>query len=237
MRLLVSVRNASEAAAALAGGADIIDAKEPLEGALGPVTSSVFREICETVGRGRPVSAALGDAGDGPSIEQAAREFAGAGAAFVKIGFADATRLDANLAAAVRGAGVACRVIGVAYVDANVDSGLVLDAIERANGKGMLLDTVNKTGPGLRQLISPSRLAHLVSRAHAAGLLMAGGGAPPAPPPPPPPPPAARARPRPVCSWRPPAHSPPTTWHSSLTREWMLPACAAPRALVDAAAG
>jgi (5-formylfuran-3-yl)methyl phosphate synthase len=176
MRLLVSVRNASEAAAALAGGADIIDAKEPLEGALGPVTSSVFREICETVGRARPISAALGDAGDGPSIEQAAREFAGAGAAFVKIGFADATRLDANLAAAVRGAGVACRVIGVAYVDANVDSALVLDAIERANGQGILLDTVNKTGPGLRQLISPSRLAHLVSRAHAAGLLMAAAG-------------------------------------------------------------
>ena len=29
MRLLVSVRNATEAAAALAGGADIVDAKEP----------------------------------------------------------------------------------------------------------------------------------------------------------------------------------------------------------------
>ena len=35
MRLLVSVRSAEEVSAALAGGADIIDAKEPERGSLG----------------------------------------------------------------------------------------------------------------------------------------------------------------------------------------------------------
>ncbi len=34
MRLLVSVANAADAAAALAGGADLIDAKDPAGGAL-----------------------------------------------------------------------------------------------------------------------------------------------------------------------------------------------------------
>jgi len=42
MRLLVSVRDASEARAALAGGAGIIDAKEPLNGPLGAVSSDVL---------------------------------------------------------------------------------------------------------------------------------------------------------------------------------------------------
>ena len=50
MHLLVSVRNAEEAAAALAGGADVIDAKDPAAGALGPVPVQVFREI-RTAGR------------------------------------------------------------------------------------------------------------------------------------------------------------------------------------------
>ena len=45
MQLLVSVTDAIEAAAALDGGADIIDAKDPASGALGAVTVDVFRDI------------------------------------------------------------------------------------------------------------------------------------------------------------------------------------------------
>ena len=45
MRLLVSVRSEEEARAALAGGAEIIDAKEPSRGALGAVEIGVLREI------------------------------------------------------------------------------------------------------------------------------------------------------------------------------------------------
>ena len=45
MHLLVSVRSAEEAASALAGGADVIDAKDPAAGTLGPVAAQVFREM------------------------------------------------------------------------------------------------------------------------------------------------------------------------------------------------
>ena len=40
MQLLVSVRSAVEVAPALAGGADIIDAKEPDRGSLGAVSAA-----------------------------------------------------------------------------------------------------------------------------------------------------------------------------------------------------
>ena len=43
MRLLVSVRSAAEARAALSGGADIIDAKEPSLGSLGAVGPLALR--------------------------------------------------------------------------------------------------------------------------------------------------------------------------------------------------
>src|SRR5688572_26078519 len=88
MRLLVSVSNASEAAAALEGGADLIDAKDPLEGPLGAVSRDQLRGIYGAVAGARPVTAALGDATDERALERAAREFTADGASLVKVGFA-----------------------------------------------------------------------------------------------------------------------------------------------------
>jgi uncharacterized protein (UPF0264 family) len=58
VKLLISVSNAAEASDALAGGADIIDAKDPRRGALGAVTLDVLRDIVDVVGTSQPVSAA-----------------------------------------------------------------------------------------------------------------------------------------------------------------------------------
>lgn len=66
-RLLVSVRDATEAAAALAGGADIIDVKEPHNGPLGMANVSQIEDVLHTVRKQTAttsVSVALGDAGD-----------------------------------------------------------------------------------------------------------------------------------------------------------------------------
>src|SRR6059036_3681157 len=107
MRLLVSVTCAAEASAALAGGADVIDAKDPLAGALGAVSVEVLHEIYAAVARQRPLTAALGDAGDEAAIERAARTFVAAGAALVKVGFAgiaSAGRVATLTTAADRGA-------------------------------------------------------------------------------------------------------------------------------------
>jgi len=60
MKLLVSVRDAIDASAALAGGADIIDAKEPASGALGAVDLATFQHIVAAVANARLVTAALG---------------------------------------------------------------------------------------------------------------------------------------------------------------------------------
>src|SRR5579885_2345804 len=68
VRLLVSVADAREARAALAGGADVIDAKDPRRGALGPVAPDVLAAICGAVAGRRPVSAALGDLGAAAAV-------------------------------------------------------------------------------------------------------------------------------------------------------------------------
>jgi hypothetical protein len=61
MQLLVSVRSAEEVGPAFAGGADIVDAKEPARGSLGPVDLFVLREINAKVPPCIPLSVALGD--------------------------------------------------------------------------------------------------------------------------------------------------------------------------------
>ena len=73
--LLVSVADADEAIAALEGGADVIDAKDPTGEPLGRVGLDVFNEIVAAV-RGRAVTtAALGDASDVHRTERLAAEY------------------------------------------------------------------------------------------------------------------------------------------------------------------
>src|SRR6516162_9005987 len=60
-RLLVSVRNATEAEAALAGGAHLIDVKEPARGPLGRADEATIAAVVRRVAGRRPVSAAMGE--------------------------------------------------------------------------------------------------------------------------------------------------------------------------------
>ncbi len=66
MRLLVRVVSADEARGALAGGADIVDVKDPGEGSLGAPAPGVLSDVIRAVGTRAPVSVALGDLPDLP---------------------------------------------------------------------------------------------------------------------------------------------------------------------------
>jgi (5-formylfuran-3-yl)methyl phosphate synthase len=90
-KLLVSVRSPVEARAAVAGGAAIIDVKEPSRGALGRADFSVWRAVREAVPATLPVSVALGEIsewnGSAP-VDRASIPWRGIG--FVKLGLAGA---------------------------------------------------------------------------------------------------------------------------------------------------
>jgi len=184
MRLLVSVANAAEVSAALAGGADLIDGKDPQRGALGAVAEPVLHAILERVGGARPVTAAIGDATDDAAIERTACACAAAGAALVKVGFAGITsqaRVAALAVAARRGVSTSSAgVVLVAYADADrvasIAPAAVVDVAARTGARGVLLDTADKNGPGLRALMTPAALAAFVAHAHQNGLLVALAG-------------------------------------------------------------
>jgi (5-formylfuran-3-yl)methyl phosphate synthase len=89
--LLVSVRSGEEAAAAVAGGAAIIDIKEPRFGSLGRASWQTWREVRAVVPESIPVTAALGELVEWPDPSLLAGP-AGAygGIEFVKLGLGGA---------------------------------------------------------------------------------------------------------------------------------------------------
>lgn len=180
MRLLVSVRDAVEAAEALAGGADVVDAKEPRLGALGPVRPDVLRSIARAVAGAAPLSAALGDWD--ADVSRRAKSAAGAGVTFVKIGFAGSPRTVAlvqNLTVLVAAIRPASAML-VAYADhtraAAPDVGEIAALAHETGAAGVLIDTFDKQGDGITALMNRTALQQFVCRAHAQRLVVALAG-------------------------------------------------------------
>ncbi len=188
MRLLVSVRSALEVVPALEGGADIIDAKEPANGALGPVSQATLLAIARRVPDERGLSVALGDLPDLAEIRDAiehSRAGARAGETFVKLGFAGLSSpaiIASLLAEAVKLAGAVprVRVVAVAYADhiraGCIPSSNIAQIASDTGAAGVLLDTFIKDGRDLLSWLSPPELDSWVEQVREKGLLAALAG-------------------------------------------------------------
>ncbi len=83
--LLVSVRNPAEAIEALAGGADVIDVKEPHRGALGAADPHIWQLVRQALPNEFPLSVALGELSDAGIGDRAA---AASEVQYAKVGLA-----------------------------------------------------------------------------------------------------------------------------------------------------
>ena len=93
--LLVSVRSADEALVALAGGADVIDVKEPLRGPLGAADRQTIADVVHAVDGRAPVTAAAGELVDLlPLVAANFLDPMPPGVSLVKIGLAQCDTLN-----------------------------------------------------------------------------------------------------------------------------------------------
>jgi (5-formylfuran-3-yl)methyl phosphate synthase len=179
VRLLVSVVSAAEARSALAGGADIIDVKDPSQGPLGAPSPRVLSEVVAEVGAAAPVSVALGDM---PNLAHtaalAARGAALTGAGYVKVGLRGAGTLDdavALMGAVAEAVGPNTAVIAAAYADAAALDPPALapqclpDVVEQTGIAGALVDTFVKDGRGLYSWLTKPELDELIARTRRVG--------------------------------------------------------------------
>lgn len=179
--LLVSVRDDVEAQAALAGGADIIDIKDPSRGPLGMADPDVLAAVLARCADRRPVSAALGEWRDHPDVAAVIAAVLRAHPAlrYVKLGLsgapADWPRLLAAAIAPHRD-----RFIAVAYADhtraAAPPLQQVLDWAIQERVAGLLIDTAVKDGRGLFHWIPQDQWPPLLAISHRAGLPLAMAG-------------------------------------------------------------
>jgi len=182
MKLLVSVASEKEVAPAVEGGADIIDVKNPAEGALGANFPHVIREVRKITPPELEVSATIGDVPNLPgTVSLAALGAAVCGVQYVKVGLLgtrtpqDAVFLLREACRAVHAHGPLTRIVAAAYADAHKVNSLpplALPAVAaEAGADGCLLDTAVKGDGTLFTNLSDSQLRNFVAQCRRAGLL------------------------------------------------------------------
>ncbi len=186
-RLLISVRDALEAVAAMDGGADIIDIKEPDRGSLGQASAEVMEDIHQAL-RARkrfsgPISAALGELLDLPT--SADRDVLIPALTWMKVGLSGCHRANwqpvwRQLQQQVRSRHSDCRLIAVVYADWTtcqapaVDQ--IVDEMLASDSPGVLFDTFEKHGKSLFDYLPPKVLRLWIRELRARGRFVALAG-------------------------------------------------------------
>lgn len=182
--LLASVADLAEMRLALAGGADIVDLKDPARGALGAWAPARLREavaLWQAEGGNARLSATAGDQPLDPvAMARAVRQVAETGVPIVKIGLpaardaGEAAALEASIRAL--GAGAAgdalppFHLIAVLFADQRPDFAL-LPMLWNAGFSGAMLDTADKAAGSLGAHLPHDELARFVESARALGLM------------------------------------------------------------------
>jgi uncharacterized protein (UPF0264 family) len=165
--LLVSVRSAAEVVAALDGGADIIDVKEPAKGALAPAEAEVVAAVLDAVDGRVPVSAALGEWS--PNAITEAHWHLELPLQYVKwglAGYAHTPGWGEDLLDTRRELPIGTEMVMVAYADweraKSVPPAEVAKFAKRFRFKAFLLDTWGKDGKTLLDFMTAKEVAELV---------------------------------------------------------------------------
>ena len=165
---LASVMSAAEAELAVAGGADIVDLKDPRLGALGALAPETVRGAVDRVAGRRPVSATVGDLPMEPELlVEAVQRTAALGVDFVKIGVFPGG--DPKACFAALGAADTGPLVAVLMADRDPNFAHIEDLAAQGFA-GVMLDTAGKAGGGLCSHLGEAFLRDFVARARRCGL-------------------------------------------------------------------
>jgi uncharacterized protein (UPF0264 family) len=179
--------NEKEASQAVAGGADIIDVKNPKEGPLGANYPWIIKKIRELTPPNIEVSCTLGEVPNLPgSISLAALGAASLGMDYIKVGlYGFKTSQEAiNLLQSVNRAAKDCnpkvKVVAAGYADAErvgtLNPMLIPEIALKSHVEVAMLDTAVKDGKNLFDFLNAQKIKQFIDYAHARGLQAALAG-------------------------------------------------------------
>jgi uncharacterized protein (UPF0264 family) len=187
LKLLISPKDKAEAAEAIAGGADIIDVKNPKEGPLGANFPWVIKRVRQIAPADIEVSCTLGEMPNLPgSMALAALGAATTGVNYVKAGLSglkspeEAVYLMQSVVKAAKDFNPSVKVVVSGYADAarigTVDPSLVPKIAHDAQADIAMIDTAVKDGKTLFSFLTKPQLQRFVNEAHDYGLKAALAG-------------------------------------------------------------
>ena len=187
LKLLISSKDEEETLEAIAGGADIIDVKNRLEGSLGANFPWVIRRIREITPRELEVSAAIGDFPNKPGMASlAALGAAVSGVDYVKVGlysvntYQDALYLSKQVVRSVKDYNPKIKVVIAGYADAyrinSIDPLLIPQVTLEAGADVAMVDTAIKEGVGLLDLWTRDKIENFIQEAHSRNVMVALAG-------------------------------------------------------------
>ena len=167
---LASVTGPAEAEAAVIGGADIIDLKNPLTGALGALPFETVKASVETISQRAITSATIGDLPPDPArVTQAVRKMKTTGVDIIKIGFFQATDYRPLIDALTHEASEH-QLVAVLFADQQPNLDL-LPHLAACGFYGVMLDTATKNGGGLLANMESKKLSEFIQNARQSGLI------------------------------------------------------------------
>lgn len=163
--MLASVSNLNEALQVLNINVDIIDLKQPSEGALGALEPALINTIVTAIGRQCTVSATVGDLPMQPEVvAQAVQGLAATGVDYIKIGFFPGGDWSGTVNALTDLAASGLALIAVLFADTQPDFS-ILAPLKAAGFKGVMLDTMDKRKGSLTQIMPAVDIKAFVDRA------------------------------------------------------------------------
>lgn len=175
---LASVQSLEEAQSLVEHLPDILDMKNPSQGALGALNHQTVAEIVHWINKRCLCSATVGDLTmQAEVIAPAIDDMAATGVDLVKVGLFDEPELIRcidELAVGINN--MQTPVIAVLFADQLPEQNLI-PSLKKAGFAGIMLDTAYKNGQGLLNHLTEKQLAQFVQSAKSAGLLCGLAGA------------------------------------------------------------
>lgn len=169
--MLASVNSISEVQVILDSHVDIIDLKNPEQGALGALSNKLVSDIVALVNHKKTLSATVGDLPmQADIIFNAVSAMADTGVDYIKIGFFPEGDWHDTILKLSEISRQGHQLIAVLFADTRYDISII-KALKNAGFSGVMLDTMDKSAGDLSQILSFSQIKDFVTAAKDAELL------------------------------------------------------------------
>lgn len=175
VKMLASVSSLEEATQVLSAGIDIIDLKDPNQGALGALATDEVADIVKLIKGRSPISATIGDISNVEDVTNAIHNMIKTGVDIIKIGFFEQMD-DLSLIQAVTPYTKGQKIIAVLFAD-GLHNFSILPKLKKAGFYGVMLDTAHKNGQHLLNHLNVQVLKDFILQAKQLNLEVGLAGA------------------------------------------------------------